>query len=152
MVHDARDVSASSQSLAVVAPADTVFLQEPVPLVVLNSIQVIGSLTVIAIPLVLSVPPFSYLAKRIQQTFSDLVPYRSLISAEPPTKAQQRTEKQFQIATWSQIVLVAVALSGTAIWSAVFGINLLGAIWHEKLVVEVLLSAGMAVTWVSPPR
>lgn len=108
----------------------------------------IASLAVIAIPLVLAIPPFSYLTKRILAIFSDLVPYRSLIPAAPATKAQKRQASRYHIASWAQIVLITAALGGTAIWSAVFGINLLAAISHEKKVVDVLLSAGMALAWV----
>lgn len=115
----------------------------------LNSVQVIASLSVIAIPLVFSIPPFSYLTRRITKTFSDLVPYRSLIPAEPGTKEQRRQEGKYRSAAWAHILLVGVALGGTAIWSSVFGMNLLGAIWREITVVEVLLSAGVAFSWVS---
>ena len=57
--------------------------------------------------------------------------------------------RKYQIAAWGQIVLVAVGISGAAIWSAIFGMNLLAAIGHNKSVVEVLLSAGMVFVWVS---
>ena len=115
----------------------------------LNSVQVIASLSVIVVPLVFSIPPLSYITKRITKVFSDLVPYRSLIPAEPATKEQRRQETKYRIAAWAHILLLVIALGGTAIWSSVFGINLLGAIWREIRVVEVLLSAGVAFSWVS---
>jgi hypothetical protein len=125
--------------------------KEPVRLVVLNAIQVIASLSVIAIPIIFSIPPFNYITKRILSSFSDLVPYRSLISGEKTTKADEQKSRKYQIAAWGQILLVTVGLSGVAVWSAVFGMDLLGAIWHQKSVVEVLLAAGMVVVWVSFP-
>lgn len=115
----------------------------------LNSIQVLGSLTVILVPLIFSITPFSYLTKRILSSFSDLVPYRSLVPGTPATKKQELQAKRYQLAAWGQIVLVAVGLSGTAIWCAVTGMDLMRAIWHEKSVIEVLLSAGLVVVWVS---
>lgn len=108
----------------------------------------IASLSVIIVPLVFSIPPFSYVSRRIKKVFSDLVPYRSLIPAEPATKEQRREETKYRIAAWAHILLLVIALGGTAIWSSVFGINLLGAIWRETGVVEVLLSAGVAFSWV----
>ena len=59
--------------------------------------------------------------------------------------------RKYQIAAWGQIVLVAAGFSGVAIWSAIFGMNLLAAVGHDKSVVEVLLSAGMVFVWVSLP-
>jgi hypothetical protein len=106
---------------------------------------------VIATPVLFSIPPLNYLKKRILSSFSDLVPYKSLISEEKITRKDVSESRKYQIAAWGQIVLVAVGLSGVAIWSAIFGMNLLAAIGHDKSVVEVLLSAGMVFVWVSPP-
>jgi hypothetical protein len=110
---------------------------------VLNSIQVIASLVVILTPLVISIPPFSYITKRILSHFSDLVPYRSLVSGSATTKKEDLESRKYQLAAWGQIVLVA------AIWCAVIGMDLMQAVWHEKSVNEVLLSAGLVVVWVS---
>jgi hypothetical protein len=106
---------------------------------------------VIVTPILFSTPPLNYLKKRILSSFSDLVPYKSLISEEKITRKDILESRKYQIAAWGQIVLVAVGLSGVAIWSAIFGMNLLAAIGHDKSVVEVLLSAGMVFVWVSPP-
>lgn len=114
----------------------------------LNSIQVIASLVVILTPLVISIPPFSYITKRILSHFSDLVPYRSLVSGSATTKKEDLESRKYQLAAWGQIVLVAVGLSGTAIWCAVTGMDLMQAVWLEKSVNEVLLSAGLVVVWV----
>ena len=124
-------------------------IQEPISLLVLNSVQVLASLVVITTPILFSIPPFNYLKRRILSSFSDLVPYRSLISEEKITREDVLESRKYQIAAWGQIVLVAVGLSGVAIWSAIFGMNLLAAIGHGKSVVEVLLSAGMVLVWVS---
>ena len=103
----------------------------------------------ITTPILFSIPPLNYLKRRILSSFSDLVPYRSLISEEKITREDVLESRKYQIAAWGQIVLVAVGLSGVAIWSAIFGMNLLAAIGHGKSVVEVLLSAGMVLVWVS---
>ena len=125
-------------------------IQEPIRLIVLNSIQVIASLVVVLTPIVFSIPPFNYLTKRVLSSFSDLVPYGSLISGEKTSEKDKRDARNYQIAAWGQIVLVIVGLSGSAVWSAVFGMDLLAAISHRKSVVEVLLSAGMVLVWVRP--
>jgi len=104
---------------------------------------------VIVTPILFSIPPLNYLKKRILSSFSDLVPYKSLISEEKITKKDVLESRKYQIAAWGQIVLVIAGLSGVAIWSAIFGMNLLAAIGHDKSVVEVLLSAGMVFVWVS---
>lgn len=105
----------------------------------------------IVTPILFSIPPLNYLKKRILSSFSDLVPYKSLISEDKITRKDVLESRKYQIAAWGQIVLVAVGLSGVAIWSAIFGMNLLAAIGHDKSVVEVLLSAGMVSVWVSSP-
>jgi hypothetical protein len=73
-----------------------------------------------------------------------------LISDEKISGKVERDARKYQIAAWGQIVLVTVGLSGAAVWSAVFGMDLLAAISHQKSVVEVLLSAGMVLVWVCP--
>jgi len=116
---------------------------------VLNSIQVLASLIVIITPIIFSIPPFNYIQRRILSSFSDLVPYRSLISEKKSSSQDELESRKYQIAAWGQIVLVAAGLAGVAVWCAVFGMDLLAAIGHQKSVVEVLLSAGMACVWVS---
>jgi hypothetical protein len=104
---------------------------------------------VITTPIVFSIPPFNYFTKRVLSSFSDLVPYRSLISEKKISRKDELESRKYQIAAWGQLVLVTVGLAGVSTWCAVFGMDLLAAISHDKSVIEVLLSAGMVAVWVS---
>jgi hypothetical protein len=85
----------------------------------------------------------------VRIAFSDFVPLSSVVNSDSLDAAQRKRSTKYQLSLWRQLILVGIPLATTCVWAAVWAGDLLAATRGEERVVDVLLSAGMVVVWVS---
>ena len=112
-------------------------------------IRTVGSLCILIIPLLLSTRLFRPIRRFVSPYISDIAPLNSLVSFEPPTKAQREVARQYHLGVWRQIVLVGLAVTELAIWTAVVGSDFMSTNDLRGNLTSVVLSAGMVLVWVS---
>lgn len=115
----------------------------------LTSIRTIAALAVLFVPLILALPPFRPLTRLWLRLFGDLVPYRSLVPAEPAKQEQLRKEQSYRVRTWRIVLLVALGLVQLCWWIFLSAAELIKAIEGPGTVTDVLLTVGMVPVWVS---
>ncbi|ORY29629.1 putative ATP-binding cassette transporter protein YOR1 [Naematelia encephala] len=110
-------------------------------------IRTIGSLSFLAIPLVLSTPPFRPLRRLGTAIFGDLVPLSSLMPPEPPSKEEVEKIRLSRAGVWRQLVMVIFAVGEVGVWTGVFASQLLAAVHHQGRAVDVVLAGLMVLVW-----
>ncbi|WVQ85985.1 hypothetical protein IAT38_008153 [Cryptococcus sp. DSM 104549] len=111
------------------------------------SLRTIPSLIILALPLLFSLPPLSYLSNLLTPFFSDFITLRSLVPAQPPSAAEKADEQARRPGVWREAVLAGVALVEAGVWAGATGWEVLRLVEKEEGVKDVLLTAGMVVVW-----
>lgn len=100
-------------------------------------------------PGVVALPVFAPVRRVTRSVVSDLVPLRTQVPPEPPTRAELDEARSRSIQVWRQMILALLAMVELGVWTGVTGSEFLRALSGEVRATDVLLAAGMVLVWVS---
>nr|ODN96123.1 ATP-binding cassette transporter [Cryptococcus depauperatus CBS 7855] len=115
----------------------------------ISAIRTIASLVIVLIPLLVTLPPLSYVQKVVAPYFADFVTLKSLVPPEPPTADQIAGKESKKPESWRQVALSSISLAEAAVWTGVLGWDIMKlADRNDGTLRDLLISFGMVSLWV----